>query len=403
MSRKVALLISVGCLLWCRPDLLVAGSPDRGQLRKFLIPRDYEAAQVLDGWAEEGDLLQCYRPYVVHPEYYVRDIKVTLRGDSVSSVTVVRTTDPQAGVGVGQISAFLFAEKEGISSAKFLPVVGLPEGAAKGMPQRPKAVGYRFLITKPGEKQELCDADKITYRAWRVGETVYLSARGVHRTSGFRVLFDKQQEPGHPPTFRLMHIRPTGAVSQPLTPFEICTAYEESISMRSVKVLDAHDEHAVAIHEPGMREEEPPRAEGNIVGTATAEGSFEMFLELAEKADLAWVLKTNGPFTVLAPTDEAFKKLPRRVLKDLVASETKLRIVLSYHIYSRGMSNGMTAEQLFQARSIQTWGGQVFMFPREQALGLNQDERAKLVKKDLLASNGVLHGLDAVLMPPFGE
>ena len=248
MLRKT-LLITMVCLLCSQTSSLIADPPDRGQLREFLIPRDHIAGQVLHGWAEEGDLLQCNRRYVVHPDYYVRDIKVTHQGDSVSTVTVVGTTQPGAGVGVGRISAFLLAEKDGVSPTKFLPVVGLPKEDAVRKPQQSGVVNYRFLIIKRGEEQKPCNADKIEYRARRVGNTVFLSAKGVHPTSGFRVLFNEQ--PGSTPTFRLMQIRPTGAVTQVLTPFELCTAYEESTNMRSVTVFDAAGEHSVAIHDPG--------------------------------------------------------------------------------------------------------------------------------------------------------
>jgi uncharacterized surface protein with fasciclin (FAS1) repeats len=208
-----------------------------------------------------------------------------------------------------------------------------------------------------------------------------------------------------------MEIRPTDSVANVLTPFEICTAYKAETMMRSVRVKDIHGWHVVAIHDNPDGMGATNNKEANILETAAQDGSFKVFLELVEKADLSWILRSNGPFTVLAPTDEAFRKIPAKLLDDIRASKEKLRMVMSYHICTGGGCNGIPAAELINAKSTITWGGKVHIAgPVAQEPQLCESNcpgcscpSANLVKTDLRARNGVLHGIDTVLMPPFGK
>jgi len=132
----------------------------------------------------------------------------------------------------------------------------------------------------------------------------------------------------------------------------------------------------------------------NIVETAIAAGEFNTLVQAVEAAGLADTLSSAGPFTVFAPTDEAFAKVPKEQLDALMGNRAALTAVLTYHVVpgevlSSDLSNGM------KVKSIE---GQYLTINITDAGVMVND--AKVIQPDIMASNGVIHAVDAVLMPP---
>jgi transforming growth factor-beta-induced protein len=134
---------------------------------------------------------------------------------------------------------------------------------------------------------------------------------------------------------------------------------------------------------------------GDIVETATEAGSFSTLLTAATAAGLVDTLKGEGPFTVFAPTDEAFAALPEGTLDDLLADPEALKQVLLYHV----VSGKVTADQvvgLTSADSVE--GSPIAISVTDGTVTLN--DSAKVVTTDIETSNGVIHVIDAVILPP---
>lgn len=112
-------------------------------------------------------------------------------------------------------------------------------------------------------------------------------------------------------------------------------------------------------------------------------------------ADLATTLKGEGPFTVFAPTDEAFAKLPAGTVDDLLKPENKekLKSLLTYHVVS-GKVDAAAASKLTSAKTV---NGKELTIKAEN--GTVMIDGAKVVKADIMASNGVIHVIDSVVMP----
>ena len=133
----------------------------------------------------------------------------------------------------------------------------------------------------------------------------------------------------------------------------------------------------------------------DIVDTAVAAGQFTTLVKAVQAAGLAETLKGPGPFTVFAPTDAAFAKLPAGALDQLLANPTQLRAVLTYHVVpSRVMANQVTNG--LSANSVQ--GAPLTFQVGGGAVRVNNS--ATVVQADVMASNGVIHAIDTVLMPP---
>ncbi len=133
----------------------------------------------------------------------------------------------------------------------------------------------------------------------------------------------------------------------------------------------------------------------DIVDTAVAAGNFKTLAAALQAAGLIDTLKTDGPFTVFAPTDEAFSKLPPGALDSLLKPESKekLKAILLYHV----VSGKVTAKQVMKMSSAKTLNGQsVSISVHDGTVMVNN---AKVVKADIAASNGVIHVIDAVLLP----
>ena len=137
-------------------------------------------------------------------------------------------------------------------------------------------------------------------------------------------------------------------------------------------------------------------AKKDIVDTAVAAGSFNTLAKALTAADLVTTLKGAGPFTVLAPTDEAFAKLPAGTVENLLKPENKaqLRRVLSYHV----VAGKVTAADVVKVKSAKAVSNDTLTVNVNG--GTVMVDKAKVVKTDIAASNGVIHVVDSVLMPP---
>ena len=130
----------------------------------------------------------------------------------------------------------------------------------------------------------------------------------------------------------------------------------------------------------------------DIVDTAVAAGNFKTLATALGAAGLVETLKRPGPFTVFAPTDAAFAKLPAGTLDALLADKEKLTKVLTYHVVA-GKVTAADVVKLQQATTLQ--GGAV----RIDATSGVKVNNAAVVQADVMASNGVIHVVDTVLMP----
>ena len=135
--------------------------------------------------------------------------------------------------------------------------------------------------------------------------------------------------------------------------------------------------------------------QGDIVDTAVAAGSFKTLAKALDAAGLVSTLKGAGPFTVFAPTDEAFAKLPAGTLESLLKPENKAKLtrILTYHVVP-GKVMAKDVVSLTKAKAVSgdsitvmAHGGKVMV------------DSANVVKTDIAASNGVIHVIDAVILP----
>jgi uncharacterized surface protein with fasciclin (FAS1) repeats len=136
-------------------------------------------------------------------------------------------------------------------------------------------------------------------------------------------------------------------------------------------------------------------AHKDIVDTAVGAGTFKTLATAVQAAGLADTLKGQGPFTVFAPTDEAFSKLPAGAVESLLKPENqeKLKAILLYHV----VSGDLSAAQVVKMSSAKTVNGQNLKLTVDDGTVMVND--AKVVKADVLASNGVIHVIDTVLLP----
>jgi len=131
----------------------------------------------------------------------------------------------------------------------------------------------------------------------------------------------------------------------------------------------------------------------DIVDTAVAAGSFKTLAKLLTDADLIGVMKSPGPFTVFAPTDEAFAKVPKEALDALAKDKAKLQNVLKYHV----LTSAWTLDDVKSVKTAGTAMGQSLAIAASG--GAVTVNGAKIVKADIKCSNGVIHVIDAVLLP----
>lgn len=142
---------------------------------------------------------------------------------------------------------------------------------------------------------------------------------------------------------------------------------------------------------------EEKAAKTDIVDTAVAAGSFKTLVAAVKAAGLVEALKAEGPLTVFAPTDEAFAKLPAGTVESLLKPENKDKLVdiLTYHVV-KGNVPSKTAVTLDKATALNK--KEIKLAVVEGSLTLNGS--AKVTKADIECSNGVIHVIDAVILPP---
>jgi uncharacterized surface protein with fasciclin (FAS1) repeats len=129
----------------------------------------------------------------------------------------------------------------------------------------------------------------------------------------------------------------------------------------------------------------------DIVDTAVGAGSFKTLATALGAAGLVETLKGKGPFTVFAPTDEAFAKIPKADLDALLKDKAKLTAVLTYHVVA-----GKVMAADVKAGNVKTVQGSELTV--STSMGVSVDN-AKVIKTDIVADNGVIHVIDTVIMP----
>jgi uncharacterized surface protein with fasciclin (FAS1) repeats len=136
------------------------------------------------------------------------------------------------------------------------------------------------------------------------------------------------------------------------------------------------------------------RAQGDIVATASSAGQFKTLTMLLKRAGLVPALEQAGPYTVFAPTDAAFGKVPKATLNALLQDKAKLKSVLLYHV----VAGKVTAAKVVKLRQAKTLNGQRV---RIRTSGSNVFlNGARVTTPDVMASNGVIHVVNRVLIPP---
>jgi len=139
---------------------------------------------------------------------------------------------------------------------------------------------------------------------------------------------------------------------------------------------------------------DPAAPAGDIVDLAVADGHFTTLVTALQAAGLVDTLKSAGPFTVFAPTDEAFAQLPAGTVAGLLGDVPALSSVLLYHVVPGAVSSA----DVVQLSSAATVAGQPVMIAADS--GGVMINNARVIIPDLAASNGVIHVIDTVLLPP---
>lgn len=137
----------------------------------------------------------------------------------------------------------------------------------------------------------------------------------------------------------------------------------------------------------------PPAPTKDILTTATDAGNFTTLLSALDKAGLTETLKGTGPFTVFAPTDEAFAKVPKAELDKLLKNKKKLAEVLNYHV----VAGSVKAADVAAMPTAKTVNGADLTIDATSGVKIND---ATVISPDIMTTNGVIHVIDTVLMPP---
>ena len=150
---------------------------------------------------------------------------------------------------------------------------------------------------------------------------------------------------------------------------------------------------AVALIALGTAQLNADMGEKTIVETAVAAGSFNTLVTAVKAAGLVETLSGEGPFTVFAPTDDAFAKLPEGAVEALLKDKEKLTAVLTYHV----VAGNVLAKDVVTLTSAKTVNGQsLSVMVKDDTVMV---DGAKVIKTDILCSNGVIHVIDAVVLP----
>lgn len=130
----------------------------------------------------------------------------------------------------------------------------------------------------------------------------------------------------------------------------------------------------------------------DIIATAVNAGNFTTLVKAIESADLVDLLKSEGSYTVFAPTDEAFSKLPQEALAALLQDIPKLKRILTYHV----VFGDVRAEDLQEIEEAATVEGSIVAIENNNGIKVND---ANVLQTDIIADNGVIHIIDGVLIP----
>jgi len=131
----------------------------------------------------------------------------------------------------------------------------------------------------------------------------------------------------------------------------------------------------------------------DVLEAARSAGSFKTLLSAIDAAGLTETLRGEGPFTIFAPTDEAFAKLPKATLENLLKDKTRLASILTYHV----VPGKVAAGEVVKMTSAKTVNGESLKIRTTNGVSVNN---AKIVKTDVPAANGIIHVIDSVLLPP---
>lgn len=134
----------------------------------------------------------------------------------------------------------------------------------------------------------------------------------------------------------------------------------------------------------------------DIVETAVNAGSFNTLVKAVEAANLVDILKSPGPYTVFAPVDEAFARMPEGALDKLLQDIPKLQKILTYHV----VPGDVRSEDLLEIEEAPTVEGSVIVIDTSKGYKVNQ---AIVLEPDILTDNGVIHAIDSILMPAIME
>ena len=130
----------------------------------------------------------------------------------------------------------------------------------------------------------------------------------------------------------------------------------------------------------------------DIVDTAISAGSFKTLVAAVQAADLVSTLKSAGPFTVFAPTDAAFEKLPAGTVDSLLKDKAQLTKILTYHV----VAGKVTAADVMKLTSAKTVEGEDLTINTSNGVKVND---ATVTQADIMCDNGVIHVIDTVLLP----
>jgi uncharacterized surface protein with fasciclin (FAS1) repeats len=130
----------------------------------------------------------------------------------------------------------------------------------------------------------------------------------------------------------------------------------------------------------------------NIVETAIASGEFTTLVAAVKAADLVETLSSPGPFTVFAPNDAAFSKVPKETIDSIMQDKAKLTDILKYHV----ISGKYMSSDVAKAGSLKTLQGSDLSVDTSKGVKIND---ATVIKADIVCSNGVCHVIDSVLVP----
>jgi uncharacterized surface protein with fasciclin (FAS1) repeats len=130
----------------------------------------------------------------------------------------------------------------------------------------------------------------------------------------------------------------------------------------------------------------------DLVDVAVSAGTFKTLVAAVQAAGLVDTLKGKGPFTIFAPSDDAFAKLPKGTVEGLLKDLPKLKSILTYHV----VAGKVTAAEVMKLTSAKTVNGQLVTI---QANGGVKVNGANVVTADVMADNGIIHVIDSVILP----